>query len=157
MTPCISGVMILICSQIPTALYIFVLAWRVLLMPLPSKILKQCWQPNANSSRPWRGEPKPDRDLSHDSAPLGQGGGASLSVDLAADEVSLLLKMVVDLAVDRGECLECLHPPGPEHRPLWPSGGRVAVLGSVVFPTADWRLQAPRFLGLKRGRRRSGL
>ena len=43
---------------------------------------------NANLSPVRRSGPKPDRGLSHDCAPLGQGGGASLFVDLPADEAA---------------------------------------------------------------------
>ncbi len=36
------------------------------------------------------------RTLGHDCPPRGQGGDASLFVDLAADEMALLIEMVVD-------------------------------------------------------------
>ena len=59
-----------------------------------------CCQSNANLSPVRRIEPKPTRDLGHDRPPLGQGGGASFSVDFAADEVAVLAEVVVNLGVD---------------------------------------------------------
>src|ERR1019366_3189689 len=41
--------------------------------------------------------------LGHDCLPLRQRGGASLLIDLSADEVALLTEMVVDRCVNRGE------------------------------------------------------
>jgi exonuclease SbcC len=55
-----------------------------------------CCQSNGNSSPARRIEPKPTWDLSHDCAPLGQGGRASLLVDFPVDEVALLTEMVVN-------------------------------------------------------------
>ena len=55
-----------------------------------------CCQSNGNSSPLGRTKRKPELALSHDCAPPGQGGRASLLVELAADEVALLLKMVVN-------------------------------------------------------------
>jgi len=77
-----------------------------------------CCQPNGNSSPVRRTEPHSKPGLGHDRPPLRQGSGASFPVFLSADEVALLVEVVVDLAVDRGELLECFHPPEPEHRPL---------------------------------------
>ena len=57
---------------------------------------RRCRQSNENLSPLGRNEPKPNLALSHDCAPLGQGGGASFPVDLAADEVALLTEMVVN-------------------------------------------------------------
>ncbi len=78
----------------------------------------RCCQTNGNLSPVRRSEPNPHRRLGHDCAPLGQGGGAPLPVEVFADEVALLAEMVVDLGMDRGEFLECFHPPKPAHRPL---------------------------------------
>ena len=80
--------------------------------------LLRCCQSNGNSSPSRRSSPKPKRGLGHDCAPLGQGGRASLLVEFAADEMAFQIKMVGDRSVDRGEFLECLHPPEPEHGPL---------------------------------------
>jgi hypothetical protein len=40
------------------------------------------------------------RNSSREGAPLGQCGGASLLVDLAGDEMALVVEMVVDLGVN---------------------------------------------------------
>ncbi len=42
----------------------------------------------------------PKRRLSGDGAPLGQRGRAPLFVDLAGDEMALLIEMVVDLGMN---------------------------------------------------------
>ena len=68
---------------------------------------RRCRQSNENLSPLGRNEPKPNLALSHDCAPLGRRGGASLPVDFPTDEVALLVEMVVNRAVDRGEFLEC--------------------------------------------------
>jgi len=49
-----------------------------------------------------------------------------------ADEVSLLIEEVVD----RGEFLECFHPPKSQHGPLSSSEGEVGILDAVVQPPA---------------------
>jgi hypothetical protein len=76
----------------------------------------RCCQSNGNLSLARRTSPKPNRSSAHDRAPLGECGRSPLSVDFAADEVALLIEVVVDLTVDRGEFLECFHPPKSEHR-----------------------------------------
>ena len=42
----------------------------------------------------------PKRRLGRDGAPLGQRGGAPLFVNLAGDEMALLIEMVVDLGMN---------------------------------------------------------
>lgn len=53
-------------------------------------------QPNGNSPPLWRTKPKPNLALAQDCPPLGQCGRASLPVGFPADEMALLLEMVVD-------------------------------------------------------------
>ena len=43
---------------------------------------------------------RPKRPLSRESAPLGQCAGSSLFVDLASDEMALLIEVVVDLGMN---------------------------------------------------------
>ena len=43
---------------------------------------------------------RPKRRLGREGAPLGQRGGAPLFVDLAGDEMALLIEMVVDLGMN---------------------------------------------------------
>ena len=59
-----------------------------------------CCRSKGNLSVAKRNEPKPNCTSGHDCAPLSQGGGASLFVDFAADEVALLAEMVVNRRVD---------------------------------------------------------
>jgi NAD(P)-dependent dehydrogenase (short-subunit alcohol dehydrogenase family) len=47
-----------------------------------------------------RGTRRPKRRLGREGAPLGQRGGAPLFVNLAGDEMALLIKMVVDLGMN---------------------------------------------------------
>ena len=96
-----------------------------------------CCQSNGNSSPLGRRKPKPDLALAHDCPPLRQGGGASLPVEVSADEVALLPKVIVHGSMDRAELLEGLHPAEALHDPLASSKGQVAVLGPVVLPAAD--------------------
>jgi hypothetical protein len=44
--------------------------------------------------------PRPKRPLRCEDAPLGQRAGSSLFVNLAGDEMALLIEMVVDLGVN---------------------------------------------------------
>ena len=46
---------------------------------------------------------------------------------LAADEMALLVEVVVDVGVDRGELLKGLHPSKSEHRALAPPDGQMTV------------------------------
>jgi hypothetical protein len=48
----------------------------------------------------WRSTPRPKRPLGRESAPLGQCAGSSLFVDLASDEMALLIEVVVDLGMN---------------------------------------------------------
>ncbi|GLS17022.1 hypothetical protein GCM10007874_00370 [Labrys miyagiensis] len=50
---------------------------------------------------------KPKRGLNRNAPPLDKGGRASLLLDLPADKVALLVKVVVDQAVDGNEFLRC--------------------------------------------------
>ncbi len=47
-----------------------------------------------------RSKRRPKRRLGREGAPLGQRGGASLLVNLAGDEMALLIEMVVDLGMN---------------------------------------------------------
>jgi CubicO group peptidase (beta-lactamase class C family) len=96
------------------------LAWMVRSDPFEG-----CCQSKVNRSPLGRSWPKPDRRLARDCPPLSQGGRASLLVGFAADEVTLLTEVVVEGRVDRGELLQRLHPPEPQHRPLSSSEGLV--------------------------------
>ncbi len=57
-------------------------------------------QSNGRVVRAWRSTPRPKRPLGRESAPLGQCAGSSLFVDLASDEMALLIEVVVDLGVN---------------------------------------------------------
>jgi hypothetical protein len=48
----------------------------------------------------WRSTPRPKRPLGRESAPLGQCAGSSLFVDLASDEMALLIEVVMDLGMN---------------------------------------------------------
>ena len=50
--------------------------------------------------------PKHKQRLGYESEPLGQRGGASLSVNFASYEMALLIQMVICLGVTRGEVLQ---------------------------------------------------
>ena len=50
--------------------------------------------------------------------PLGQSSRAAGLVSLSVDEVAFEVKVVVDVGVYRGELLQALHLPEPEHRSL---------------------------------------
>src|SRR5208337_727040 len=56
----------------------------------------------------WCSTPEPTRPLGREGAPLGQCRRASLLVDLAGDDMALLIEMVVDLGVNRAELLQRL-------------------------------------------------
>jgi len=55
---------------------------------------------NAPDRWGWRNTPTLNRHSSREGAPLGQCGRASLLVNLAGDEMALLIEMVVDLGVN---------------------------------------------------------
>ena len=67
--------------------------------------------------------------------PLGQGGGSVLFESIAAVEMAVVVKMVVDRGVDGGEFLQGLDVSEPRHRPFPSSERLVRVLGPVVEPT----------------------
>ena len=48
----------------------------------------------------WASTRRPERRLGREGAPLGQRGGAPLFVNLAGDEMALLIEMVVDLGMN---------------------------------------------------------
>lgn len=50
--------------------------------------------------------------------PLRQGSGAAFLVSGSVDEMAFQSKVVVDAGVNRGELLQGLHSPEPQHRPL---------------------------------------
>jgi len=47
--------------------------------------------------------------------PLRQSGGAAFVVSVPVDEMAFQGEVVVDVGVDRGELLQCLHPSEPQH------------------------------------------
>ncbi len=98
----------------------------------PERRRRWCCQSNGNSSPLGRNGPKPKGGLSHDCAPLGQSGGASFFVKVSADEVTLLLKMIVDLGVDGRELLDGLHPSKSDHCALSSSEREVGILELAV-------------------------
>lgn len=51
--------------------------------------------------------------------------------------MTFLVEVVVDVGVDRGELLQDLHSPEPEHGALASSEREVAVLDPLVGPAAD--------------------
>ena len=61
---------------------------------------------------------RPKRRLGREGAPLGQRGGAPLFVDLAGDEMALLIEMVVDLGMNWAEFLQRLHASKRLHGPF---------------------------------------
>ena len=85
-----------------------------------------------------RGNAKADLGLADDCLPLRQCGGASLFVDIAADEVAFLVEMVVDGGMDRTEFLKGVHPSKPRHSPLSSSERLVRILRPVVQPAAGF-------------------
>ena len=69
-----------------------------------------------NLSRPAKGAGP--RRSGRQLTPLGQGGGAVLSEDVAAIEVTVLIEVVMERGMDRSELLKGLHVPELRHRPL---------------------------------------
>jgi hypothetical protein len=84
-----------------------------------------CCQSNGNSSPVWRNSPNPSLALAHDRAPLSQGGRASLTVEVSADEVAFLVEVIVDHAVYGSEFLKGLHPAKSLHGPFSSPEGKV--------------------------------
>jgi hypothetical protein len=69
----------------------------------------------------WAESPRNLQRLGGESAPPGQRVSASLFENIAAVEMALLIKVVVDLGVNRAEFLKGLRATKPLHRPLSPS------------------------------------
>ena len=67
----------------------------------------------------------PSSHLNCEGAPLGQRGGAPLFVDLAGDEMALLIEMVMDLGMNCAEFLQRLHASKPLHSPFSSSKRRM--------------------------------
>ena len=65
------------------------------------------------------------RALCGEHFPLGQGGRALGFVCLSADEVAVLVEVVVESGVDGAELLQRLHLPEPHHGPFSSSEGQV--------------------------------
>lgn len=61
---------------------------------------------------------------------------------MAIDEVAFLVKVVVEVGMDRGKLLQRLHTPEPQHRSLSSPERQVTVLDPVVGPAADLLLFA---------------
>ncbi len=55
---------------------------------------------------------------------------------LSIDELALLVEVVVDVGMDRGELLLCLHPSKPQRCPLSSSEWQVGIFRPVVEPAA---------------------
>ena len=55
--------------------------------------------------------------------------------------MAFLVEVVVDVGVDRGELLQRLHAPEPEHRSLSSSEREVAILDPVVGPASGLLLR----------------
>src|SRR5208337_703620 len=85
----------------------------------------------------WCSTPEPTRPLGREGAPLGQCRRASLLVDLAGDEMALLIEMVVDLGVNRAELLQRLRTSKPLHRPFSSSKRLMRILRAIVEATTD--------------------
>ena len=66
----------------------------------------------------WHSVPKPKQRSGRDSAPFGKRSRAPLFVNFASDETTLLIKMIVNLGVNRAELLQRLLAPKPLHGAL---------------------------------------
>jgi hypothetical protein len=68
--------------------------------------------------------------------PVGQSSG-TISLELgSADEVALLIEVVVDRGTGGGELLQAAHPPEALHRPFSSSQRFMCILSAVVQPAA---------------------
>jgi len=76
------------------------------------------------------------RSLGGERLPLGQGGRASGFEVISADEVAILVEVVVEGGVDRIEFLQGLHLAEPLHGPFSSPKRQVGVLDAVVQPAA---------------------
>ena len=83
---------------------------------------------------------------SEKATPLGESGGAGELVVIAALEVALRWKVVVDRGVDGCELLQCSHAPEPQHRPFSSSEWQVRILGPVVEPAPHLAVVAAAWL-----------
>ena len=73
--------------------------------------------------------------LSSERAPPGRRVRASLFGSVAADELTLLIKVVVDLGVIRTEVLQSLRPPKSLHGSLAPAKRLMRILRAIIEPT----------------------
>jgi len=71
---------------------------------------------------------------------LGQGGRASLLVNLSIDEMAHQGEVIVKVGVDGCEFLQGSHLSEPEHRPLPSSEGEMAVFNPIVQPLPHFLL-----------------
>jgi len=78
--------------------------------------------------------------------PLGQGGSATVLEGCPADEVTVLIEVIVGRAVQGSECLQTSHSPELKHCPLPSSERLVTVLSPVVQPAARGHEVQRRFL-----------
>lgn len=73
---------------------------------------------------------------------LGQGGRASLLVNLSIDEMALQGEVIAKVGVDGCEFLQGSHLSEPEHSPLPSSEGEMAVFNPIVQPLPHFLLLA---------------
>ena len=90
---------------------------------------------------PWRSSGR------EKAAPLVESGGTVGFVHWTRRERALLVEVVADRRVDRGELLQTSHAPEPQHRPFPSSERLVGILRPVVQPAASLALvgRAERF------------
>jgi len=74
--------------------------------------------------------------------PLGQGGQASLLVNLSIDEMAPQGEVIVKVGVDGCEFLQGSHLSEPEHSPIPSSEGEMAVFNPIVQPLPHFLLLA---------------
>jgi len=67
-------------------------------------------------------------------APLGKSGGSVELEIVPTVEKALLVEMIQNRGVDRGECLQTSHAPDPEHGTLSSSQWQMRVLDAIVEP-----------------------
>ena len=66
----------------------------------------------------WRSLPLPSFSSGHEGLPLGQCDRAAGLVSFSVDQVTLEIKMIVDVGMDGSEFLKRFHLPKPQHGPL---------------------------------------
>ena len=94
-----------------------------------------CCQSNANSSSLAAGRAggaEPIRRVFYTSK-----AAALWALYVSADEVSILIEVVVEGGVDGAELLQRLHLPVPQHCPFSSSEGQVGVLDPVAGPSSN--------------------